>query len=152
MTSEVVQETQEEMPCIGCMECVNVCPAYLLPQTLFAHAKERELEQAQSYGIFDCIECGCCAYVCPSHIPLVDYYRAAKSRIWKIEEQRQKAEHARRRYEFREGRRQRQETERADRLREREKALDTDGPKDAIADAVKRSRQHRARRHHKDKD
>ena len=152
MVSEDVRETQEEMPCIGCMECVNVCPAYLLPQTLFVHAKERDLEQAQSYGIFDCIECGCCAYVCPSHIPLVDYYRVAKARIWKIEEQRQKAEHARRRHEFREHRRERQEAERAGRLREREKALDTQDPHDAIADAVKRSRQHRARRHWKDKD
>lgn len=152
LVSEDVRETQEEMPCIGCMECVNVCPADLLPQTLFLHAKERQLEQARSYGIFDCIECGCCAYVCPSHIPLVDYYRVTKNRIWKIDEQRQKAEHARRRHEFRERRRQRQETARTDHLRERERALDTKDPQDAIAEAVKRSRQHRARRHRKDKD
>jgi ferredoxin len=38
--------------------------------------------KAQEYHLFDCIECGCCAYVCPSHIPLVDYYRFAKSEIW----------------------------------------------------------------------
>ena len=38
--------------------------------------------KAQEYNLFDCIECGCCSYVCPSHIPLVHYYRFAKSEIW----------------------------------------------------------------------
>ena len=26
-----------------------------------------------------CIECGCCSYVCSANIPLVQYFRIAKS-------------------------------------------------------------------------
>lgn len=152
MQTHEVRETQEEMPCIRCMECVNVCPANLLPQQLFWHAQANELEQVQAYGIFDCIECGCCAYVCPSHIPLVEYYREAKAHIWKIEEQRQRAEHARRRHEHRELRRQRREDERTERLRQRQEALEKTDATDAIADAVKRSRRSKTRDRDPDKN
>ena len=55
-------------------------------------------------SVFDCIECGCCAYVCPSHIPLVQYYRAAKTEIWQQERDKQKSDHARQRHEFRQHR------------------------------------------------
>ena len=70
-----------EMPCIRCGDCADVCPEILLPQQLYWFAKTAEFDQAREYRLFDCIECGCCAYVCPSHIPLVHYYRHAKSQI-----------------------------------------------------------------------
>ena len=48
---------------------------------MFWHAKAKEYDKAEEYDLFDCIECGACAYVCPSEIPLVHYYRQAKSEI-----------------------------------------------------------------------
>ena len=57
-----------------------------------------------------------CAYVCPSHIPLVDYYRFAKSEIWAREHEKEAADHARERYEFRQYREEREKEEKAARL------------------------------------
>ena len=89
---------QPEMPCIRCGDCADVCPAKLLPQQLYWFAKTAELDQAREYRLFDCIECGCCAYVCPSRIPLVHYYRHAKSQIDLEEERSREADLARQRY------------------------------------------------------
>ncbi|WP_339722991.1 electron transport complex subunit RsxC [uncultured Paraglaciecola sp.] len=93
-----------EQACIRCSACADVCPASLLPQQLFWHAKAKELEKAQEYNLFDCIECGACAYVCPSEIPLVHYYRIAKSEIRVEQEEKQKSDKARDRFEKREAR------------------------------------------------
>ena len=100
------------VPCIRCGRCAEVCPARLLPQQLYWHARAGSLDAAQEYGIFDCIECGCCAYACPSHIPLVQYYRHAKHDIWARERERRRADLARRRSEFRTDRLDREERER----------------------------------------
>jgi electron transport complex protein RnfC len=93
-----------EQACIRCSACADVCPASLLPQQLFWHSKANELEKAQEYNLFDCIECGACAYVCPSEIPLVHYYRIAKSEIRVEQEDKQKSDKARGRFEKREAR------------------------------------------------
>jgi electron transport complex protein RnfC len=93
-----------EQACIRCSACADVCPASLLPQQLFWHAKAKELDKAQEYNLFDCIECGACAYVCPSEIPLVHYYRIAKSEIRVEQEEKQKSDKARDRFEKRENR------------------------------------------------
>jgi len=88
-------------PCIRCSDCVDVCPAGLLPQQLYWYAHARDFDRIQDYNLFDCIECGCCAQVCPSHIPLVQYYRFAKTEIWSQESERQFSDMARQRHEFR---------------------------------------------------
>jgi electron transport complex protein RnfC len=93
-----------EQACIRCSACADVCPASLLPQQLFWHAKAKELDKAQEYNLFDCIECGACAYVCPSEIPLVHYYRIAKSEIRVEQVEKQKSDKARDRFEKREAR------------------------------------------------
>jgi electron transport complex protein RnfC len=93
-----------EQACIRCSACADACPASLLPQQLFWHAKAKELDKAQDYNLFDCIECGACAYVCPSEIPLVHYYRIAKSEIRVEQEEKQKSDKARDRFEKREAR------------------------------------------------
>jgi electron transport complex protein RnfC len=90
-----------EQACIRCGACADVCPASLLPQQLFWHAKAKELDKAQDYNLFDCIECGACAYVCPSEIPLVHYYRVAKSEIRAELDEKQKSDKARERFEKR---------------------------------------------------
>ena len=67
-------------PCIQCGECLNACPMNLNPSRLVLLAARREYEtMATRYHLSDCFECGCCAYVCPANIPLVQYFRVAKS-------------------------------------------------------------------------
>ncbi|MBT8446031.1 MAG: electron transport complex subunit RsxC, partial [Gammaproteobacteria bacterium] len=87
-----------EQPCIRCGDCVTVCPVGLQPQQLLAAAQRADFDAAQDAHLFDCIECGCCAYVCPSAIPLVHYYRYAKSSIEHLDDEHARAEAARERY------------------------------------------------------
>ena len=110
------------MPCIRCTRCVDVCPAELQPQDLFWFAQSKEFGRAQAFNLFDCIECGACSYVCPSHIPLVQYYRFAKSEIRVREHDKQVADQARERHEYREHRIEREKQEKADKLAAKEKA------------------------------
>ncbi|MEO8342884.1 MAG: electron transport complex subunit RsxC [Gallionella sp.] len=110
------------LPCIRCTRCVDVCPADLQPQDLFWFAQSREFGKAQAFSLFDCIECGACSYVCPSHIPLVQYYRFAKSEIHAREHDKQLADQARERHEYREHRIEREKREKAEKLAAREKA------------------------------
>jgi electron transport complex protein RnfC len=105
-----------EMPCIRCGECAKVCPADLQPFEMYWFSRAKIFGKAQEYNLFDCIECGCCAYVCPSHIPLVDYYRFAKSEIWAREVEKEAADVARERYEFRLLREEREKQEKAAKL------------------------------------
>lgn len=146
----------QEMPCIRCGSCADVCPASLLPQQLYWHAKAQEFDRVQDYNLFDCIECGCCSAVCPSHIPLVQYYRHAKGEIWKNESEQRKADQARERHEFRQTRMEREEAEKAARQAAKKAALKpkasttdqdtaTEGAKpapaqDAIAAAIARAK------------
>jgi electron transport complex protein RnfC len=105
-----------EMPCIRCGDCARACPADLQPFELYWHSRAKNFGKAQEYHLFDCIECGCCAYVCPSSIPLVDYYRFAKGEIWAHERQKNAADSARDRFEFRNDRIEREKQEKAEKL------------------------------------
>ena len=105
-----------EMPCIRCGECAKACPADLQPFEMYWFSRAKIFGKAQEYNLFDCIECGCCAYVCPSRIPLVDYYRFAKSEIWAREVEKEAADVARERYEFRLLREEREKQEKAAKL------------------------------------
>ena len=105
-----------EMPCIRCGECAKACPADLQPFEMYWFSRAKIFGKAQEYNLFDCIECGCCAYVCPSRIPLVDYYRFAKSEIWAREIEKEAADIARERYEFRLLREEREKAEKAAKL------------------------------------
>lgn len=116
-TSEELPNSQEEQPCIRCGDCVPVCPAKLLPQQLFWFARSGELAEAEAHHLQDCIECGACAAVCPSAIPLVSYYRRAKSELRTQKQEQEAAHHARQRYEARGERLARQAAERAARPR-----------------------------------
>ncbi|MCX4186695.1 electron transport complex subunit RsxC [Methylophaga sp. OBS4] len=113
----------EPLPCIRCGECAAVCPASLLPQQLYWHARAKDFDQTRDYNLFDCIECGCCDYVCPSKIPLVSYFRFAKTEIMNQERERQKSDLARIRFETRQARLEREQREKEERQKQRKAAL-----------------------------
>lgn len=70
--------------CIRCGQCVEACPARLLPSTLSILGESYEdgnldaLDQAMETGLMDCIECGSCSYVCPAERRIVHYIRFLK--------------------------------------------------------------------------
>lgn len=138
----------EPQPCIRCGRCAEVCPANLLPQQLYWHARAKDLDKVQDYNLFDCIECGCCAVVCPSHIPLVQYYRFAKTESWAREREKRAAEHARERHAAREARLERLERERQARLRKKKEAVAAKGGagQDSKQAAIKAARERAAQK------
>ncbi|WP_269517824.1 electron transport complex subunit RsxC [Alteromonas sp. BMJM2] len=118
---ELVDDNAER-PCIRCSACADACPASLLPQQMFWHAKAKEYDKAEEYDLFDCIECGACAYVCPSEIPLVHYYRQAKADIRTQRDEKNKAEKAKQRFEARNERLEREKREREEKHRRAKEA------------------------------
>lgn len=118
---ELVDDNAER-PCIRCSACADACPASLLPQQMFWHAKAKEYDKAEEYDLFDCIECGACAYVCPSEIPLVHYYRQAKAEIRLQRDEKNKAEKAKQRFEARKERLEREKREREEKHRKAKEA------------------------------
>jgi len=142
------KDQPQEAECVRCGQCAEACPAQLLPQQLYWNSRARQFDLAEEYHLFDCIECGCCAIVCPSHIPLVQYYRFAKSEIWEQRRNAYKSERSRKRHEFREMRIQRQKQLDEERRRQKREALakkkqaeaaakaTTTGTDDKAADAV----------------
>jgi len=77
--STAAQKQSNAMPCIRCGACARVCPMQLLPQQLYWHSRSKAFSKLEHYNLSDCIECGCCSIVCPSKIPLVHYFRYAKT-------------------------------------------------------------------------
>jgi electron transport complex protein RnfC len=75
----------EPMACIGCGSCVQSCPMFLMPTRLAHLSLLRYWSNADKMGIMNCIECGSCAYVCPSSIPLVQWIRVGKQKVYEIQ-------------------------------------------------------------------
>lgn len=105
-----------EQQCIRCGSCAQACPQELQPFELYWWSRASKFDKLEKYKLFDCIECGCCDYVCPSHIPLVNYFRFAKSEIEAEARAHRAADSARERFEFREERAEREKREKAERL------------------------------------
>ena len=140
--------SQAQMPCIRCGKCMTACPANLLPQQLYWHIQAKDYDKVTEHNLNSCIECGCCDYVCPSHIPLVSYFRFAKSEIRAQEFALKKSNLARERHEFLEFRKIREKQERDEKRRKHKEALQkkkagtsTDkSKKDAIQAAMARAK------------
>lgn len=145
-TGEMLHRAAPPMPCIRCGACEQACPIGLLPQQLYWHARAKDFNKIQQFNLFDCIECGCCSYVCPSQIPLVQYYRYAKSEVRAAEREKQQADLARERHEFRAFRLEREKQERQARHKQKRTVLkkpaagnaDEDAKKAAIQAALER--------------
>ncbi len=75
----------EPIACIGCGSCVKSCPMFLMPTRLAHLSLMRHWSNADKMGIMNCIECGSCAYVCPSSIPLVQWIRVGKQKVYEIQ-------------------------------------------------------------------
>lgn len=139
-----VAPARTPLPCIRCGECAQVCPASLLPQTLYWYTRARDFEKVQEYDLFDCIECGCCDVVCPSQIPLASHFRFAKTAIRDREQERVKADLARQRHEARGARLEREAREQEERRRRKQEALEKlkagDAKKNEIQAALERAR------------
>jgi electron transport complex protein RnfC len=114
-----LQPRAQEMPCIRCGNCSEVCPANLLPQQLHLNAVAVDLAGLDRYGLLDCIECGCCDYVCPSQIPLVERFRRAKPLLMEQLASKTEARDARLRFEARTTRLERLESEQRHKMEEK---------------------------------
>lgn len=152
-SSEEIPNTNNEVDCIRCGQCADVCPSQLLPQELQWFAKANDHQQLQKFDLFDCIECGACAYVCPSQIPLVHYYRIAKAEIRQQQLQDLKAEKAKARFEARKLRLEKEKIKREEKHRkaaEARKAMmnsnsgQAKGAKSAVAAALARAKAKKA--------
>ena len=120
---EQAAPTEQAMPCIRCGDCATACPVSLLPQQLYWHSKAKDLDKAVDYNLFDCIECGCCNYVCPSEIPLVQYFKFAKTETMNQQQEKQKSDAARVRHENRQARQEMEKQEKERRQQQRKAAL-----------------------------
>ncbi|HHF5389701.1 TPA: electron transport complex subunit RsxC [Haemophilus influenzae] len=105
-------EPEAEQACIRCSSCSDACPVNLMPQQLYWFARSEDHKKSEEYALKDCIECGICAYVCPSHIPLIQYFRQEKAKIWQIKEKQKKSDEAKIRFEAKQARMEREEQER----------------------------------------
>lgn len=136
-------------PCIRCGMCAQACPVSLLPQQLYWHAQAEDDEKLLAHNLMDCIECGCCSFVCPSNIPLVQYYRAAKSNIRQSAQDKLKSDKARQRFEARKLRIEKEAEEKAARQKARQEAAaakkntsqETKPANDPVQAAVEKARQ-----------
>ncbi|RBW63695.1 electron transport complex subunit RsxC [Vibrionales bacterium C3R12] len=141
-TRKEIAPNRHEMACIRCSQCAEACPASLLPQQLQWHARAEEYDKCEELNLKDCIECGACAFVCPSEIPLVQYYRQAKSEIKTRKLEADSAERARIRFEEKNARLERDKAERESRFKKaadnRRQEMKKTGGDDAIAAAIAR--------------
>ena len=71
----------QEVSCIKCGRCVDVCPMELKPLYFSKFADEQNWEGMKLYNVMDCVECRCCEYICSSKIPLVTKIKAGKAAV-----------------------------------------------------------------------
>ena len=74
-------DVSQEVECIKCGRCVDVCPMELKPLYYAKYAKEANWQGMKDQKVMDCMECRCCEYICSSKIPLVSRIKAGKAAV-----------------------------------------------------------------------
>ncbi len=74
-------DPSQEVACIKCGRCVDVCPMELKPLYYAKYADTENWEGMKQQNVMDCMECRCCEYICSSKIPLVTKIRAGKNAV-----------------------------------------------------------------------
>ena len=74
-------DVSQEVKCIKCGRCVDVCPMELTPLYFSKYADEENWEAMKYRNVMDCIECRSCEYICSSKIPLVKKIKAGKNAV-----------------------------------------------------------------------
>ncbi len=77
----VESDKTQEVSCIKCGRCVDVCPMELTPLYFAKYADEENWQGMKERNVMDCIECRCCEYICSSKIPLVTKIKAGKTAV-----------------------------------------------------------------------
>jgi electron transport complex protein RnfC len=137
MKARELSPPRQEMPCIRCGECNQVCPAQLLPQELLTAGKQHDMTALDALGLDACIECGCCDYVCPSYIPLTAQFALTKLEFHEHQSEMRRAAHARTRFEARASRLQQEQAERDDELQRQVDAVSGTESIDAVMERIK---------------
>jgi electron transport complex protein RnfC len=71
----------QEVSCIKCGRCVDVCPMELTPLYFSKFHDEANWQGMKDRNVMDCIECRSCEYICSSKIPLVTKIKAGKTAV-----------------------------------------------------------------------
>ncbi len=71
----------QEVNCIKCGRCVDVCPMELKPLYYHKYFEEGNWQGFKEQKVMDCMECRCCEYICSSKIPLVSKIKAGKAAV-----------------------------------------------------------------------
>ena len=77
----IESDKTQEVSCIKCGRCVDVCPMELTPLYFAKYADEENWLGMKDRNVMDCIECRCCEYICSSKIPLVSKIKAGKTAV-----------------------------------------------------------------------
>ena len=71
----------QEVACIKCGRCVDVCPMELKPLYFAKYADEGNWAGFKEQKVMDCMECRCCEYICSSKIPLISKIKVGKAAV-----------------------------------------------------------------------
>ena len=71
----------QEVECIKCGRCVDVCPMELEPLHFAKLANSQDWVGMKAHNVMDCMECRCCEVICSSKIPLVSKIKAGKAAV-----------------------------------------------------------------------
>ena len=77
----VESDVTQELECIKCGRCVDVCPMELKPLRFHKYKEAGDWAGMKQENVMDCIECRCCEFICSSKIPLVSKIKAGKAAV-----------------------------------------------------------------------
>ena len=101
------------LPCTACGDCIRACPEQLSPVAIAQALEANADDQALALGLDVCTGCGDCDRACPSHITLSAFLVLRRDQLRVRAAMLRRAAAARKRYEARNERLQRQAEQRS---------------------------------------